>query len=125
MRFFSLLLPVFFAVACSTDPVAPCGDAAFWSGRSADWPLDEVWVGGAPVALSDAMDLLELPARDGRDALSAALIVAELNLAAGGAEDALPLVYAGHAWLSTDDGSASLDGEASELAGALDAQICP
>ncbi|MCB9677114.1 MAG: hypothetical protein H6737_18500 [Alphaproteobacteria bacterium] len=124
MRSFFCLIPLLFSVACAVDSAAPCGDAAYWSGRSADWPLDEVWVGGEPLALSEAMDLLELPPADARDALTAALVVAELNLAAGGSDDVLPHVYAGHAWLSLDDGDPALEHEAAELARALESSSC-
>ena len=83
---------------------AGCHDAAWWSGRSAEWPVDTFWIGDARVSFTDAMDRLELPARSGRDALQTALIVAELELAAHPELDTqdrlLPHVYAGHAYLA-------------------------
>ena len=111
-------------VACATDPDAPCGDSTFWSQRSAEWPVDTLWIGGEAVAMYEAMDLLELPPRDARDRLSTALVVAELNLAAGASEDVLPLVYAGHSWLSYDDGDPTVAHEADALADALESHVC-
>ena len=110
---------------CVAESPVLCGDASFWSERSADWPLDDVWIGEEPMELADAIDLLELPATDGRDALHRALVVAELNLAAGGSEATLSRVYAGHAWVSTDDGDPAVESEAAALAGALDEAVCP
>ena len=131
MRFCLLCVGVCAALALvlparGVEPAAaPCGDAAYWSQRSAEWPLDAVWLGEEPVPMGQVMDLLELPAENGRARLGTALVVAELNLAAGGSDAALPLVYAGHRWLGSDDGDASLDVEASELAIALEASTCP
>jgi len=115
---------------CGVDPIASCGDASYWSEHSADWPLDRVWVGDSELGLAEAMDRIELPATTAREALAASLVVAELNLAAGGDSEILALVYAGHGWIASDDGDPEIDAEAEALAMALDSaisasQCCP
>ncbi len=117
-----------------------CHDATWWSGRSADWGVDTFWIGDARVSFTDAMDRLELPPRSGRDALQAALIVAELELATHPPTEVesrlLPHVYAGHAFLAQassdgvaeagrEDGrSGGSDRDAARLAEALTQATC-
>lgn len=122
-RIFLLLVAV--CAGCGEALEAHCGDADYWSENVAVWPVEEVYVGEAALALHDAIDLLELPAEDGRDALSKALVVAELNLAAGAPETGIGAVYDGHAWLSSDDGRSDVDDEAVRLARAIEsASVC-
>ena len=124
----------------AANDVVDCRDATWWSGRSAEWPVDTFWIGDARVSLTDAMDRLELPAQSGREALQTALIVAELELASdrgpSAADRLLPHVYAGHAWLAEAQGDAAsragrVDGrsdgsdrDARQLADALAQQMC-
>lgn len=115
----------------SANDVVDCRDASWWSGRSAEWPVDTFWLGDTRFTLVEAMDRLELPARTGLEALQTTLIVAELELASGSTakpeSELLPHVYAGHAWLA-EAGSAGpsegSDRDARQLADALAQQMC-
>lgn len=110
-------------VGCVGSHEVLCGDAAYWSGRVADWPSDGMYVGDRHLGLDEALALLEGRPSTPRDALAAALVVAELNLAAGADDRLLPLVYEGHALLADD---AEADGDALALADALSAErTCP
>lgn len=117
-----VLCSMVFACGAEIDEV-PCGDAAYWSGRVADWPSDEVYVGERSLRTDEAVARLERTPETAEDALIAALIVAELNLAAGADDRLLPLVYEGHALLS--DGVQAPD-DALAVADALGSErVCP
>lgn len=114
------------AAACApVAETAPCGDAVSWSQRTAEWPTDALYLGDTPLDQAEAIDLLELPSDDAQDRLAAALVVAELNLAAGTDDTLLPTVYAAHAWFSNHAAAGGADEEALALAEALEAgSIC-
>lgn len=85
------------------DATLPCGDATYWVQRGAEWPTDAFFLGDDALDQADALDLLELPATAVADDVAAALVVAELNLAAGAPHEDLAPVYAAHAWFADLD----------------------
>lgn len=108
---------------CAAEPgEAPCHDAAYWSERAADWPTDALFVGERSMGLDEALGRLERAPTSAEDTLIAALIVAELDLASGGGDRMLPLVYEGHALLA--DG-VEADEDALAVADALGACDTP
>ncbi|MCB9669207.1 MAG: hypothetical protein H6734_07040 [Alphaproteobacteria bacterium] len=132
LRCLPALAALLVAAACAVPtadsaPEAFCADAHAWSQRAASWPTDALFLGDAPLDQAAAIELLELPDPTPVQRLSAALVVAELNLSAGGEDTALTPVYAAHAWFANRAaGDAGSDEEALVLAEALeDASVCP
>lgn len=124
--FCTVLAPLLFALGCPAPDLAPCGDAPHWASTPDTWPTDALFIGDERVEQQEAVELLVLPPVTGADALAAALVVAELNLAAGSLEGDLPTVYAAHAWFADHDASDRLaEDEAFALAEAVHAsQAC-
>lgn len=101
--FCSVVLSFLLAAGCPSPDLPVCGDAAHWVQNVDSWPTDALYIGDAAMEQIDAVDLLALRPVTGADALAAALVVAELNLAAGSTGADLPTVYAAHAWFADHD----------------------